>query len=199
MAGMLGRVDLVEILRDNAWAGVGSIATGLAVIVALGAIVIDRRSQAASGRQAQARAVSGWITETHADLEATDYGNGGQGWSEARLLNASAEPVYRVIVWLIRYPDAARGEDVAHDSEPALLSVLPPGTFEVMLPAFEPGMYRRAMVEIAFTDAAGRHWIRRLDGHLEQVKQEPRHHYGMDEPLDWRIAHHPVVPKRDGG
>lgn len=40
-------------------------------------------------------------------------------------------------------------------------------------------------LRFAFTDAAGRHWIRRATGTLESISSEPVRHYGLSEPVDW--------------
>jgi len=40
-------------------------------------------------------------------------------------------------------------------------------------------------VEVGFTDSAGRHWIRRSSGALEQIKQAPENQYGISQPINW--------------
>ncbi len=46
-------------------------------------------------------------------------------------------------------------------------------------------MSLRFGVELAFQDAAGRNWLRRGDGHLSEVQQEPIALYGIGRPYDF--------------
>jgi hypothetical protein len=193
---MHGVEQLFDALRDQAWVAVGSIGTLAAVIVALGAVALDRRERTSEQRKRQARQVSAWIARLQVARPADDDGGPITGVTTAAVLNASDEPVYRVIAWLVLYPGApGTGEEVAHGISrggdgPATIGVLPPGSFELDLPAFDPpGMMKRPAVEIAFTDAAGRHWIRRQNGQLDEIKKVPAFHYGLGEPLEWGTAH----------
>jgi hypothetical protein len=156
---MHGVEQLFDALRDQAWVAVGSIGTLAAVIVALGAVALDRRERTSEQRKRQARQVSAWIARLQVARPADDDGGPITGVTTAAVLNASDEPVYRVIAWLVLYPGApGTGEEVAHGISrggdgPATIGVLPPGSFELDLPAFDPpGMMKRPAVEIAFTD-----------------------------------------------
>jgi hypothetical protein len=185
---------LVGVLESGWWAGVGSFATLLAVIVALGALVLDRRERTRSERMRQARQVSGWVEWWQSSEPETDDHGPIHGFTRATLLNASDVPVYRVIAWLVLYPGApGTGEEVARGIEhggdgPTTIGVLPPGSYKIDLPEFAPGMMKRPVIEVAFTDSAGRHWIRRQDGALKEIKKAPAYHYGLGEPLDWDRA-----------
>lgn len=48
------------------------------------------------------------------------------------------------------------------------------------------GMYLRFGVELAFRDAAGRYWLRRGDGRLEQTEKSPLALYDIDPPVPWQ-------------
>ena len=71
---------------------------------------------------------------------------------------------------------------------PGLASALPPGRWVVVMGGYPTlTSASRARIEIAFTDAAGRHWVRRIDGRLEKLKQSPIVHYGLTRPLPWSM------------
>lgn len=190
-----GSVGWLFDLSNPAWTGVSAIATLLAVVVALVAIVLDRRGRTAEERRAQARRVSAWISGWQASMEANDYGGPVFGVTHGIISNASNEPVYRLLAWRVLYPGGpATGEELMRDrslpgSDPVAIDVVPPGRFALGLPEFVPGMLKRPAVEISFTDSGGRHWIRRLDGKLVEIKSPPAEHYGLSEPVDWGTPH----------
>lgn len=69
---------------------------------------------------------------------------------------------------------------------PTLVSValaVPPGDTYRMIVTGGGAMGLRAGIEVAFTDAAGRHWARRIGGALEQLDQPAAEHYGLGRPL----------------
>lgn len=191
---MLFVEQMVGALRDQAWVAIGSLGTLAAVLVALVAILVDRRARSSQEHRRQAQNVTAWISGGRSSEPETDDRGPIRGFTAATLLNASDGPVYRVIAWLVLYPGApSTGEEAAarlgtRSEHPTAIHVLPPGSFVVHLPEFEPGMMRRPAIEIAFTDAAGRHWIRRQSGRLEGIKNAPADHYGLGEPLDWDMA-----------
>ncbi len=173
---------------------VGSFATLLAVIVALGALVLDRRERTRAERMGQARQVSAWVEWWSESKPETDDHGAVAGFTRATLLNASEVPVYRVIAWLVLRGAFGEetGEEVArHNSDvrpPTTIAVLPPGSYKIETQEFTPGMHTEPAVEIAFTDSAGRHWIRRQDGVLKEIEKPLPYHYGLGEPLDWDRA-----------
>ena len=136
---------LVGVLESDWWGGVGSLATLLAVVVALGALVLDRRERTQAERMRQARQVSAWVDGWQALAPETDYGGPTSGFTIGILLNASDVAVYRLIAWLVLYPGApGTGEEVARGIEhggdrPTTVGVLPPGQFRIYLPEFTPG------------------------------------------------------------
>ncbi len=177
----------------DAWVGVGSMATAAAVIIALAALVFDRRDRRASEKRQQAIRVTAWLASEGDLMLGTP--------ASAVLSNASDLPVYRVVAWMVLYQGAGaqKGEDAAADrsdrERPALIGVLPPGQYRAQLAPFDPGMFRRPAVEVGFTDAAGRHWIRRHTGRLAEIGTPAPEHYGLGEPLDWNSAE-PDQPPR---
>jgi hypothetical protein len=184
-ARLLG--DAGVVLRDPIWGAVGSIATALAFILAFYAIIADRRKRDSEMRSSQARRVSAWIA-AYGDWVPT-----GDALTTAILMNASDEPVYRVIARMVEHAtgsESAQGEQEmtprGPKRYPAALLVLPPGRYRTTMPPWDPGM-RRPAAEIAFTDAAGRHWIRRQTGRLDEIKTEPVDHYGLGDRVSWQV------------
>ena len=174
-------------------AGVGTVA---ALLIAFYQISSERSARrkdemAALGREriAQAQRISAWIGGHPATpIRATE---GKAMPTFATLLNASHEPVYRVVVWLVSIQGAAprTGEEMQKMEADAsrMLGAVPPGTFVVSLPGDWGGMHRHPGVEIAFADAAGLHWIRRGSGALEEIPNDPLDHYGISLPVDWHV------------
>jgi hypothetical protein len=148
----------------------------------------DKRAALARDRIAQAKRISAWIRGAP-----RGEGRGPHAVSAtfATVLNASQEPVYRVVVWLVFVQGAApeRGEEMIRiqPSGARMLGTLPPGAFVVSLPGDWGGMHRHPGVEVAFTDAAGLHWIRRASGAVDSIPEDPLDHYGIAQPVDWEV------------
>ncbi len=69
----------------------------------------------------------------------------------------------------------------------AVLSTLPPGLWRVRVTAPGGGMMIRPGAELAFTDRAGVHWIRRAGGSLDEISAEGAEHYGLPGPFDFAL------------
>lgn len=120
----------------------------------------------------------------------------------AWLTNGSEMPVYNVVAWVVETagsaprsgeewvrrirPGAQRtdGNEVGPEpSTPALLPLLSPGVTELELPAWASSTAGgRPGIELGFTDASGRHWIRRAGGRLERLEAPAWRHYGFASP-----------------
>lgn len=130
--------------------------------------------------------------------------------------NGSSEPVYNVVAGLVfvqgaaphnlegilevqrRLIDESKSEPqenrppgpVPVDFQPVTtLSILPPGTWRSLIRggSWSGIMGGRLGVDLAFTDRAGAHWVRRAMGHLEQLDKEPFEHFqehGLYGPLN---------------
>jgi hypothetical protein len=131
-------------------------------------------------RIAQARQVSAWFEEISGDII---------------LVNGSKQPVYEVVCYLVWIQEAEphTGEEAERQFrergvEPmrAILNLLPPGEFRVDIygPADWPKGMAHLGVEMAFTDCANRHWVRRAGwGGLRPLASAPTVHYVIPRPL----------------
>ena len=161
-------------------AGIASIGTVAAFSVALIQIRTERNLRQQTEDQdrkerhrAQARLISAMPgpTEPEEGLDPL------AGRSAIDCINASSEPAYNVVLGIVFIQGAA-----PHTTEDMLklrlgsgevagvptttLSILPPGRTRAWIPGthWTSAMAGRAGAEIAFTDRAGSHWIRRATG-----------------------------------
>jgi hypothetical protein len=141
----------------------------------------DEEQAVAAARRDQAQRISAWF--------AGDDANG----SKLSILNASYEPVYQAVVTLVFIQGAGpqRGEDYSargmSDHRRAMLSVIPPGRWTASVEGGWHGMFARPGAEIAFTDRAGIHWVRRGNGNVEELPMNAIDHFGIGRPVSWTI------------
>jgi hypothetical protein len=182
---------LVEI-HYAAWVeGTGALATvgalwftGLTVRLQRG----DRRRELEESQRHQADQVAAWIDEpaSTAMLAPTPQ----PGPTPIALANTSSQPVYDAIVRLVFKTGGWPREDAEFwERARSLLSVIPPGEWSADVTRWKPGGGRHPGVEIAFTDRAGRHWLRTSEGKLTRLAVPPLEHYGLTVPGSgtWRI------------
>jgi hypothetical protein len=165
-----------------------------------------RKATAEEERRAQARRVSAWFDGSNPKLVGF-----------VKVSNTSDEPVYCVVVYEVHMDGGDRpgsGEEEERSlretcqhldnleklghvppglvnnaaTPPAqqvrnVLQTLPPGTYplKLFIGRHNPG------VEIAFTDAAGRHWVRRATGELTEREENALDHYGIPVPVDYSL------------
>lgn len=162
---------------SDAAAWVGSIATSLTLVVLVTQLIADQRRRAAASLRAQAERVSAWAVAA----------NMGDGRDAVQLLNNSDEPVYNAVVSPVHVQGAGwrAGEEIPTGLQHyrSVLSVLPPGTWETSVDGGGGGMNLHLGIELAFTDRAGEHWLRRATGKLEHLKQSAPGYYDLDLPL----------------
>lgn len=108
------------------------------------------------------------------------------------LFNATHEPVYSVIAYLVSIYGAGPKTGLEAEQDPAsgafrgtprdqwpkepsrkLLSVLPPGRYSTLVPPRPTYMSQRHGIEVAFTDRSGVHWLRASDGSLTELSKPP--------------------------
>jgi hypothetical protein len=148
----------------------------------------DRRQANAEKVLDQARRVSAWAEV----LKEPDFPYA----RRLNLTNSSAEPIYEVVVYLVWVQGSAPGTGEAIESHyrpsrgdisrvRAIVQVLPPGNYWLKVPGpTNSPMQGRLGVEVAFTDGAGRHWVRRVPtGNLQRLDATPVQHYGIGRTL----------------
>jgi hypothetical protein len=133
------------------------------------------------------------------------------GRTAVDLVNGSDEPVYRLVVaivfiqgaaphtiqqWLeLRQRLQAEGGSVTGYEWQAVttVAILPRGTHRIWFPgtSWSGILSGRNGAEVAFSNRAGNHWIRRATGELEEIDQEPFEYFkrwDMYGPYDLRRA-----------
>jgi hypothetical protein len=135
-------------------------------------------------RRAQAGSVTAWFAgQVNVPV--------GPPQSRVAITNRSDEPVYNVVVFLVFVQGAApdTGEAAMATFEDhvwdyvRVLSVLPPGAWEILTVGDWGGMQRFPGAETGFTDKSGTHWIRRANGSLEEIATDAVSYYGLNYPL----------------
>lgn len=105
------------------------------------------------------------------------------------LNNNSDAPIYKVIVSIVdtRNKDA-KGEETPEEFR-RVIDAVPPGQTFCFAPTGYGGMGFHPSVEIAFSDVNGRYWVRRGDGLLEELAEEPFVRYGIPQPPTYEQLH----------
>lgn len=182
------------------WGAVGAVGTCVAAVGTVGALWVglvrisrERRQRLAADeqlreerRREQARRVAAYMGEEEKPTQAPNAQTDDQGQTAFYLVNGSLEPVYSVVVGMVFIQGAGPRslEDMLELNQKQYDGRQGPMTTVGMLPG---GLYRvwvsgtgwhrilsgRPGVEIAFTDAAGVHWIRRASGQMEELPTPP--------------------------
>jgi hypothetical protein len=141
----------------------------------------DRKRRRADARREQAERISAWP--------------GAEGErQEVVLLNRSNAPVYQAVASFVFVQGAGwrtgeglrdSGLDIATlVAFQKTINAIAPGRSRVWVPGDWHGMHKRPGIEIAFTDRAGVHWVRRATGELEELPEPPFDHYRVFLPAD---------------
>lgn len=148
----------------------------------------DRRAATAEKQLEQARRVCGWVTS----LGSQPMGSPSPNAQRVRLSNSSQEPVHGLVAYLlwVQGHGASTGEAMQRSGQEAprmraMVQILPPGNFQLTLSGpLDTPMQGRLGLEVAFTDSAGRHWVRRVpSGQLERLATPPIDYYAVERPL----------------
>jgi hypothetical protein len=184
-------------------AGLGTVGALGAALWQIGAERSRRHEREAQEREerhlAQARLIA-------AVLGPEEQPAAGGAWTTGRtgidLINGSAEPVYRLVVVIVTIQGAGVARTIEgwleyRDRERekyrpglapvpiATASILPSGRYRVWIGGvWGRGTGARHGAEVAFTDRAGSHWIRRATGQLEELAEDPITHYLGAGPHD---------------
>lgn len=179
-------------------AGVGTVGT---LAAALWQIRSERSRRLASDEQLrterhleQARLVAGYMGEQEEPAERPETLADDQGRTAFYLANNSPEPVYSVVVGMVFVQGAGphsledmlelNHKQYGRRGPVTTVSILPGGLYRIWISG--TGWHRilsgRAGVEIAFSDAAGAHWIRRATGRLDELSKPP-----LEYLQDWEF------------
>ncbi|CAB0610806.1 hypothetical protein Q6D62_09090 [Corynebacterium diphtheriae] len=152
---------------------VGSLGTVGTLVAALIQLALSDRARRKEQRIAHAALISAWVIGEHKQE------------TYAKIQNGSHVPIYNIVVSLVIQAGSGptKGEDVKTSHNKNACHVLPPGTHVVNIGSGWGGMCRRPGVEVAFTDAKGRHWVRRCSGELERLKHNPILEMGIAQPF----------------
>lgn len=191
-------------------AGIGTVATLIFAVVQWRILrkqsLAELSAQTKEQRVAQARRVSAWFDGSNPALVGF-----------VRVSNTSSEPVSCVVVYEVYMDGGDRpgsGEESERDLQELLSSLksmeqsghLEPNTAEnalvhpakqmrAVLQTLPPGSYPLQLfvgrdnpgVEISFTDAAGRHWVRRATGELAERAENALDHYRIPRPVEYSL------------
>jgi hypothetical protein len=150
-------------------------ATLVATTLALRAWVVEK--------DATARFVSAWVTDEH---KPRDDGSSYKREVHLHVANESNEPVFDAMVNVhIGREQTPLGPLAA----PAPISVIPPRReleFDISVPLLAHSDSWSPKAALTFTDPKGRHWLRKLNGELQDVSREGVHWSKKSGPSDER-------------
>lgn len=141
------------------------------------------RLTAAAERRAQAARVHGWLATTRAESESEDLPP-----FLVVLENRSDLPIYKALVEVVDgrnpgVPELQKGLDELVSSADL---VPPQSRLRLELPNFGGAMGWRPALQVAFTDGAGRHWIRHSFGPLVELERPAWVHKEIDLGWSWQ-------------
>ncbi len=171
---------------------VGSLSIALTLVVTAWAVTLEAISRRHERLRGQAQSVAAW------------YGGGDGDGDRLSVANSSSLPIYEVLVSLVFVQGAgpttieewvkfAESDSQGRPLEfGSAFTAIGPGEWSVRIPPSPGAMAVRPSCEIGFTDAAGRHWIRRGNGELQTIGRNAIDYYGLARPVDFQ------APKRAG-
>lgn len=174
-----------------AW--IASVGTVAAISVALFQIRTERKLRQKAERadrierhKAQARLISAMPGPTEPEEGQDPLA----GRSAVDCINASSEPIYNVVLGIVFIQGAAPrttedmlklrlGSGEVASVPTTTLNMLPPGRSRAWILGthWTSVLAGRAGAEIAFTDRAGSHWIRRATGGLDELPVDPLEYF----------------------
>jgi hypothetical protein len=178
-------------------AALGTVGALGAALWQIGAERKRRHEREAQEREERHRAQARLIAATFGPED-----HSGPGRTGIELINGSPEPVYRLVVTIVRIQGAGSPATIEGWLEyrdrnrekhyPGLAptpvttaSILPNGRHLVWIDGiWGRGLGERHGAEVAFTDRAGSHWIRRATGQLDELTEDPITHYLGAGPHD---------------
>jgi len=135
-----------------------------------------QREKREGEKRRQAAGVSTWLSNKSGD------GRYQPPYQIIVLNNNSDAPIYNVVITIVDARNKnAKGEQTPEEFR-RVVDASPPGQAFCIAPVGYNGMGFHPSVEIAFSDANGNHWVRRGNGLLEDLPEEPFIHYTVSQP-----------------
>lgn len=172
-------------------AGVGTVGTLSAALVQIRGErkrrLMQEMAATKSLKESQAQLIAAWAGRPETpEIRDPDASKEYQGRTPINLINSSNSPVYSLVASIVFIQGAAHKttEELLTHSRNELrpittIAILPPGVWRIWIPGSHwsgiPG--GRSGAELAFTDRAGFHWIRRATGVLEEIFEPPFHYF----------------------
>lgn len=104
------------------------------------------------------------------------------------LSNESTTPVYNLIAVPVNNKSySSRPLDKEFEEHCVKIKILNPGNIVAFVSKFNKD---QVFLEISFQDVFGKYWIRRSDGHLDELLSDSMTYYGFDKPLSTTKFHH---------
>lgn len=176
-----------SIIRLDHFASLASILGSLATAATLIWLVIERdqlqKEKLQTEKRKQAANTSAWLSYK-------TFGSKIHYKKQIIIFNNSSEsPIYNVVASIVD----ARNKDAKGKETPEefrqVIATCPPGQAYCFAPEGYNGVGFHPGVEIAFSDTDGSHWIRRGDGLLENLDEEPFVHYRIPQPPVYEVLH----------
>ena len=174
-------------IRLDHFASLATVLGSLATAATLIWLVVERnqlqKEKKESEKRKQAAGVSTW-------LSTRTFGTKVHYKQQIIVLNNNSDsPIYNIVVSIVdtRNKDA-KGEETP-DEFRRTIDASPPGQAFCLAPECYSGMGFHPSVEIAFSDADGHHWVRRGNGRLESLAEDPFVHYKIQLPPTYEPLH----------
>lgn len=172
-------------MQCNVW---GDVPTWLAAIGTIGAVIAalclarsDGIRRERQQRRHQAELVTAWL--------GSEDTFGGHIRQSIVIQNSSPQSVYLLVASLVAaqgaFRDTAVGDARAFR---ATVGQVPPGKYETHVSSPGHGMHVKLAIELAFRDAAGVCWLRRGNGSLEDISEDPIALYQLPRPISWEVG-----------
>jgi hypothetical protein len=137
----------------------------------------EREVRLSGARRNQAEHIATWIAREESDDHGTLL------WIAIR--NQSLQPIYNSIVQGILLSNDGAPRHEPQPKNQIQIAVIPPGDGYAKIRFNYQGMGKRAGIEIAFQDAAGRYWLRQTNGELQGLDVSPMKYYQIPLPIFW--------------
>lgn len=170
----------------------GAIAVGTvgALFAALFQIRRDRNQLLKAKREEQAVNVAAWIEDIV--LASEMPGNQFNAYRTALIRNNNLTPIYDVILTVVGLHGAGsaiHGEDNEGEFRfRVMFPQIPTGLWGTWIDTGGGGMGVICALEISFRDSTGVSWIRRGNGKLVEIKEDPLTYYSILLPPSWSYA-----------